>query len=454
LSISRWHTCNIVDSGPDRLQFWQFARAGEQVELVAEHRGDPTELLPAKWVRKTLRHLWQRKLNVAWLPANRVFLRVIHLPQCDPKELPGMVEFQLERLSPMPVAQVVWTFQVVPALEAQEQTVLVIIAARDAVEEFLGGLETRGFLADRLELPQVQELIASPPARDGVWVYPTQELDRTLCLVAWWSKGRLQNLNLLSLPPGPSAAEQCVHLLKQVAWAGEMDGWLTGDLEWRLVAEESLARVWVPVLREFCGPDLAVDTPVPRARLAALSASSASPGNLVPPEFAARYRQQFVDRLWMRSLAALGMVYLLVLVAYFGWLEVMKFRKHSVDGQVAALSARYNQALQLKARLQVLQDQHNLKFAALDCWKAVCETLPEDTTLTSLAFQRGKKLQLFGTVPSDQQSRVTEYTEALGKATANGQAVFGQVSTRSIVAQPNRAATWSIDCDVKQVEVE
>ena len=44
------------------------------------------------------------------------------------------------------------------------QTVVVVIAARNVVEEFLGELEGQGYLADRLELPLLDQLQAFVPA--------------------------------------------------------------------------------------------------------------------------------------------------------------------------------------------------------------------------------------------------------------------------------------------------
>src|SRR4029079_11532778 len=85
---------------------------------------------------KDFRSLFQRKLNVAWLPPENVFLRVIQLPHSEFNETLAMVELQLEKLSPFPVAQIVWTIQVLPHTGGNMQTVVVVIVARNVVEEF------------------------------------------------------------------------------------------------------------------------------------------------------------------------------------------------------------------------------------------------------------------------------------------------------------------------------
>jgi len=53
------------------------------------------------------------------------------------------------------------------------QTVIVIMMSRELVEKFLGSLEGQGYLADRLELPILDELLATPVTADGAYIYPT-----------------------------------------------------------------------------------------------------------------------------------------------------------------------------------------------------------------------------------------------------------------------------------------
>src|SRR5205823_11180769 len=163
----RLHSCNVLRVGPDARHLWQFATGNSQVNVNAEQRLVPPTPLPGRLVNKDWRALWQKKLNVAWLPAVQVFLRVVHLPKCDPAELRSMVELQLEKLSPLPVNQIVWSFELVAQSAGDLQTVIVTIAERNLVEDFLGKLESDGYLADRLDLPFVHQLLATAIDGDG-----------------------------------------------------------------------------------------------------------------------------------------------------------------------------------------------------------------------------------------------------------------------------------------------
>jgi len=460
MKTGRWNNCNVLDARQERRQLWHFGRDGSGARLLSDRVVLSTEPLPARHVARTLSDVWQPKLNVAWLPASQVFLRVVHLPPSDPKELDGMVELQIERLSPLPITQVVWTFEVLSPPAAPTQTIVVIIATRNAVEDVLGRLEGAGFLADRLELPQLRELLAIQASGDGVWLLPCEEGVRSVCLAAWRFGGQWQNLSLLQLSGDEQAGQHMLDLLRQIAWAGEMEGWLTPNPAWHLVAEEGLAARLEPAMRTAIGDALTVHPPLTLPRLAALSATAAGAGNLVPAEFLSRYRQQFIDRLWMRALGGLGLAYLFAILGYFAALQWVQYQKDALDQQIVFSTSAYTNALELRAKVQILQEQVSLKFAALDCWKAASDNLPQELNLTQLTFQRGKKLGLFGTVPSDQQGLVSTYNQALAAATVNGQPLFSQVSTRNIqgaAAGPPgstaRPMNWSIECEIRRSDL-
>jgi hypothetical protein len=423
------HSCNVLQVGAQARQLWQFdARGGGRgFVLNREQTTFAGESLPAKHITKDWRSLWQRKLNVAWLPPERVFLRVAQFPVSDFDETLSMVELQLEKLSPMPVTQVVWSIYVLPQAEGNLQTVIVMIVSRNEVEEFLGQLEGQGYLADRLELPLLDQLHATTITENGAWVYPEAPGGRNGALVAWWYSGVLQNLDLITLPAA-NRPESLKEQMLQMAWAGELEGWLTTPPVWHLVADAPAAAEWEPALRTGLEQPIEVIAPVPIAGLASLTATraaqSGSEGNLLPAEFSTRYQQQFVDRLWMRGLGAVVALYLVFVLVYFARLEWELYGTRAVEQDVASRGPIYTNALQLKAKYQVLKDRQDLKFAALDCWKTVAELLPDGVTLDGYNFSDGRKLTLSGSAPADQTKRLLDFDSDIRKVVVNGQPLF------------------------------
>lgn len=455
----RLHSCNVLEIGSDSRRVWQFEIDEDSPKLASELQKAGPEPLPAKLVAKDWRHLYQPRVNIAWLPADQVFLRAIQLPAAERAELLSMLEFQLEKLSPLPVAQVVWSFEMLPTVAENGVTVIVIIVSRAAVEDFLGKIEGGGYLPDRLEIPQLYEVLAANYAEDGVWIYPDREKGRNLCLAAWWFGGVLQNLQLLNVPPADTTGAVLREQLLQIAWAGEMEGWLKFPVRWRLVAAAEIAAVWKPMLVDLSEEEIVVEEPIPKQELANFASRRVNEGrsgaNLLPAEYAVRYQQQFVDRLWMGGLLGLTAVYMAGVVVYFIALQGYKIKQSSVENKALALATSYTNTLRLKERVQVLQDQLNLKYAALDSFKFSSELLPEGLVLTSFVFGRGQTLELNGTAPQEDANKLSDYNDAMRVAAINDQPLFRSVQPPTSNIRPGaQTISWSFRCELNRLEIE
>jgi hypothetical protein len=350
----------------------------------------------------------------------------------------------------MPVAQIAWSIHVLPHIEGNLQTVVVTMVERTRVEEYLGLLEGQGYLADRLEVPLLDQLQTTAITEDGAWIYPDSAAGKNTAIVAWWYKGVLQSLDLLTMPAA-NRPESLKEQLLQMAWAGEMDGWLASPPEWHLVADVGAAD-WEPALR--AGLDQPIE--VLAALTAKRSAQTEPRANLMPPEFAERYQQQFVDRLWMRGLLALGALYLLGVAIYMGTLGYATFRTDAVEKQVAQLGPTYTNAIQLRDRYKVLKERKELKFAGLDCWSTTARLLPENMTLESLNFSDGRRLNLAGTAPGDATKELYAFEGEMRKATtASGEPLFDPNKGESIQFRVQGAtASWSLSLELKRSEVQ
>jgi len=436
--MARWNTCNILDVITGTHRLWHFDAKGAGFVLNREHTAKTGEPLTARPAAKSWSSLWSKKLNVAWLPPEDVFLKLVELPQSSFDETLSMVELQLEKLSPIPVTQIVWTLQVMPRHAATQagapalQTVVVVIVERGIVEKFLGQLEARDYQADRLELPVLDQLEFADAKADGVWIYPTPVTGQNGALVAWWLGGVLRDLSLVTLPPPGSTGESLHSQFSRLAWAGELEGWLTGQPRWQLVADTVNAALWAGALRESLGETVTVVPPLSPAELAGRTARRAAAASertsLLPGEFTARYHQQFVDRLWLRALMAVGVLYAGAVGVYFCILFCplvgVEAKTTAVEGRVAAQGGSFTNALQLKARYEVLKERQNLKFAALDCWQLVADRLPEGTSLQRLSFSDGRKISLKGSVDPGDISKIIDFNDGLRKATVKDEPMF------------------------------
>lgn len=459
-SSPRWRACNVLHAANGTRRLWQFAQAANGPAPVASIELNPQQPLPSKLARRDWRHLFRPTLNIAWLPADHVHLRVVHLPKCEHDELRSMVELQLEKLSPAPLNQIVWSFESIPHPDDTLLTVVVVVAERARVEAYLGTLENDGYLADRLVIPWLHPILDSPPSTPGTWIYIVpRDLD-ILCLAAWWYQGALQHLDLLQLSQQHNPASMLADHLTRVAWGAEIDGWLNQPPAWHLVLDDLPAHPWIADLQSQLGDNPELHPAPALADLARLAARRAlrreSSSNLLPPEFTARYQQQFIDRLWMRGLGAVIVLYLFGLLFYFGTVQFLDRQRVTLQREVAQLSGSYTNALHLKERVRLFEEQADLKFAALDSLRVAAELLPTELTLTSFRFQGGKAVFLAGTVPLEHRLKVTEYNDELRRATVNGVPLFRRdgVQPPSLSPVASGGYAWNFNAELHRSTAE
>ena len=464
--MARWNSCNLLHVAPDAKRLWQFDAKGGGFALVREQRVPHTETLPSKLVAKSWTSLWQPKLNVAWLPPENVFLRVVELPAANAEETFSMVEFQLEKLSPVPVTQVVWTLHVLGTHQSPAkadgtveslQTVVVTLVARTAVEEFLGKLEKEGFLADRLEVPMIDQLDAGTTAENGVWLFPFSMSGQNAALVAWRDGGALRNLSFVTLPAAGDRAAELKQQLSLLAMAGEVEGWLASAPKWHLVADPANATEWDNVLREATGEAPTISAPPAPAELAARTAKRAAADkiSLLPAEYGARYQQQFVDRLWLHALAGVGILYAIGLVIYFSAVGFRGWQTNQMESQVEQIANTYTNAVQLQARFGVLKERAQLKYAALDCWKIIAQETPQGVTVQRLGFADGHRLALGGSTTPDMVNALFDFDTALRKVKLNDQPVFDpQLGDHVSMRTAGNVTTWTLSLELIHTEKE
>ena len=464
MSKSRVQSCNVLRSVGDERHLWQFSTQGD-VALKSEVSSSAGESLPQHISQKNWHQLWQPRLNIAWLPPEAVFFRVVHLPQSNFAETLSMVELQLEKLSPIPVGQAVWSVHPMPpqpgAAADELQTLVIVFAERKHVEEHLGVLEGEGYLADRIELQALDEIAAAKVTDNGAWIYPGLAGGPNTALVAWWYGNKLQTLNSLILPDTADRADALKEQLSQMAWAGEMEGWLTALPSWTLVADDESVAQWEAPLRRGLDATIHLVKPVKPAELAALTAkraaSSDGKANLIPAEFATRYRNQFIDRIWIRGALAVVALYLIGLAIYFSIVGFQDYRVGQVESKIAGIGEDYTNTIQLRERHAVLKTRKELKFAALDCWKTLSENQPETVTLETFGFSDGRKLVLNGTAPQENNSDVLKMYADMRKATVNGQPMFDFTKGKEPELRLGPGGTivnWNFTLELKRTESE
>ena len=463
--------CNVVDCSSGRQQFWRFTGSKNQMKLVDVRETESGEKIPGKHLDRDASQMWRAHCqNDAWLPADKVFFRVLHLPLCNARELPAMVEMQLEKVSPLPLGRAVWSFEVVPVHRAdrEQQTVVVMLAERSVVEECVGELEKAGYFPDRLEAAVIHQVMATPQGGerpDGAWIYPRFLEERVVCTVAWWDEGVLQNITQIIL----SSAKHLNELTEQLTaatWAGEMEGWLTGSTHWHLVIASEHGEQWQPTLNEWAGQGVQIKPPPDASALAAASAARAArpleQGNLMPPERRADYHRRDVDRVLGGILSWMLLLYGMLLVGYFVLDSQTAGREEAKYQQLKKMKAMEKEVGVLVAKRNLLVLQRNSRMTALQVLKEVAEQMPEELSLgfiNSVEVRgEGNNITLNGEVKSGQGKRVDDYRNNLARimvtdpVSKKQRKLFHDVTTtdsREGAAGVEGPGRWTIICMIR-----
>lgn len=451
---ANWRHANVLAGLGETRRLWRFKVNRESVGTPEVVKTPPGKPLPVGVVGKGWNTLLSPSLNIAWLPANEVFLRILQVPAGPLDEVIGLVELQLDKLSTLPPAYVVWSVEILPHPDPTQQTALVVIVPRTRVDEHLAALEAAGFVPDRLAVPfagQLREL----PAGDGLWVVAEEGGTVLNLLLSWRVEGVWREVSVVSLARGPGVTQALTTHLTRMAWAAELAGWMPSLPDVHLVAPATIRGALESALSVWhggavrCHDPVSVETQAAAGAVAQLRGQAAT---VLPPETQARQRQQFVDRLWIQGLGAVGMAYLVGVVIYLGLLNWQKWELENLQVDNGGLALQYTNTLATKAKKEILEEQVALRYAALDSWKMAIEKLPASLSLSTINFVKGRSLRLDGVVSSEAQPEVVNFGNELRKITlTNGAALFSAVKPGPIAVRGN-SASWSIEAELNRSE--
>ena len=156
----------------------------------------------------------------------------------------------------------------------------------------------------------------------------------------------------------------------------------------------------------------------------------------------------------IRGAVALMLMGLLGFYVYGSWLQSTLEEKNEL---VTVQSNLFTKALLLKAKVETLEKQKALKYAALEAWDKVATGLPGELKFTELKFESsraldgntGRKLRITGAADAGKATLIDDYQEALTRMeSADGKTLFSGVQAVSIRQDLRKNQTyWSLTCD-------
>jgi len=401
------------------------------------------------WLNQFRAEIGKGRFRLATAVNSRdVFCKRISLPSADPAELGQMLSLQIEKLSPLSMEEVVWSYEILGS-EGGNSDVLVAFARKDKLIERATDFGDE-FLPDLIDvdLMVLWRALRAKKVFDG----------KNYCALLWidtpakTAKCMLLNNSapflIEHLPLADANPVQLAHALSMV-WLGAEANFGTRSVDEIFVFGTDDASVAL-------GNQIGLELGIPVALLPRTDDSSAAMGlakralrngqaqvNLLPFDFVERQQRKLFRQQAKRVGLVVIIVYIAVLAFFVGALSWRKFSIKRIDSQLSQQNADYLKASLLQAEVSFLKRKIDDRRSALETLRVVTESMTEQLFLMHFGYKQSQPnapgtLELRGTAQTADE--VYKFTDKLQQC-----GLFAQVKSGSIKGIPSHGSEVSFD---------
>ncbi len=373
------------------------------------------------------------------MPGSCAIQRVVVLPATDPRELAGMVELQIDALSPFPPESVAYSYEVLDKGEASTR-VLIAIVQKTIVESIGAALHHRKLLIDRLTLstPGWWAILRRRPA--------LSEPGRRVLLIA-----ENQSCDLLVTDDGVPVLVRSHALLEG----------LSQEEFAQDIAEETVSAMTALEVEHGAKPLAGFIIWMGAAAPAALPAALADAGgwaiqqealdslgslsegvarqvdsgtgaqlDLVPEAWRLEEKNRRIKHGLVLASAVVLVLWLLAIGGILAWQELQGRNLIRLEKQLAAVKPAAQDVRDARRRVQALSLYGDISHSALECLRELTSLMPEGIELNQVTFEKGKAVALSGEAPASQA--VYDFKKALDASSLfHGTELQGPVRSRN-----------------------
>ena len=363
---------------------------------------------------------------VTALGGDDVLCQTLRLPTTDTGELKQMLDLQIDSLTPLPVEEVVYSFEPLETT-ATETRILLAVARKTTINDRVAALEAVGWPPVIVSVDTVaiyRELL-----RQGR--LPTDDRLHTLVIVSpaaanfiVFTGGNLLTVRSVLLGDKEFIQDELTRTL--IAAEVERPGAAAGQTIFAIWDESLRPRVAELAAGAEVAPEVWVLNPVRDIGL-----ESARAGfhllNLLPDEWGERRRKARFRSLAVRGLIGLAAVYVVALVTFLTMLGIKKAQIRRVERELSQLQSQFTNAQELHKTLLAMQQRLDRERSALEVLREVSQLMPENVKLTGFTFKRDDKVTLRGQAQAagfaNEYIGRLEKSELFAKVTPGGQRI-------------------------------
>jgi len=346
------------------------------------------------------------------LPASQIVMRIMHFPVLAPEELAGAVALQVDKFSPFPVEQMVFSYEVL-AQQGDETAVLIAIAQRSSVASWGDGLRRGGSDVARVDSAALglwQALLAggalASERRESLLLV---DADEVVLLIH--DGGKLLTISGLGQPGDLSDPTVCEDLAEEVSRIlmetdAEQGPGMQPCLVLAAIDEGSLGALQVALQQrvdaEVC---VGLGGAFPDGVAGVLQRGTAAgitppPLNLIPPEWVRDSESQlFRKQLIYAGCALLGLWFLLLAVG-LGYMAWQRSRLRYLREAEQQWLAPANAVRSMRLQANLVDRYRDRRHSALECLREISSIQPEGVDLISFTYRKGDGIELVGEADS------------------------------------------------------
>jgi Tfp pilus assembly protein PilN len=406
--------------------------------------GDPLRLIaqPAPEIAASLdaaAHAMSGNHATLVLPGSCAIQRVVVLPTTDPQELAGMVELQIDALSPFPPETVAYAHEVLE-VSASSTRVLIAIVQKSIIDLVGSAFHHRKLLISRLTLSTAGWLAVlrrlpafTQPGRRVVLIAEKQSCDllvadsgvpvlvRSHALLDGLSQEDfaqditeeiIASMTALELEHGAESVTDFTVLMGPDAPAGLPES-LAANGGWHVKTQplESLGLLSEGVARQAEDP--------PAVRL-----------DLVPESWRADEKNRRIKHGLVLASALVFALWVITIGAILILQQLQSRRISGLDAELSTVKPAAQEVRDARRRVQALSLYGDISHSALECLLEITSRMPEGVELNQLTFEKGKAIALSGEAPASQP--IYDFKKALDSSSLfHGTELQGPVRSRN-----------------------
>lgn len=357
------------------------------------------------------------------IPASRVLLRVLDLPEGSAQDLHGMVELQVDKFAPFSVEEATFSYEILETANGRCRLWVGAIPTKTA--ETVGAcLRAAGTPPQRIDINLLawwQLLRDAGKTGDGNGSRAFLILERESCDLVITTAGIPVAVRTLDGLEAMEPDELCEEITREILFTltsldldrtghplSEISLWHKGqppELLLQRLHEQIAVAVHASSLETL--PSLAEG--LSRRALATIPLLDLAPAEWHKADASRRARR----RLLTAGGSLLG-IWAVCMAVLFGGLQYQKQRLARQESQLAELAPAADNARALRARAKTLEQYIERQHSALECLREVSDLLPPGIELKSFNYHKAKTLELSG--EADAVSLVFDFKKEMEKS--------------------------------------